>query len=464
MITLASPNDTIVAISSAGGHGGRGIVRLSGPAAFDAIATVFTTDNLQGAVDNARSFEKLTGRCSLKGSITSPATVYTFRSGQSYTTEEMVELHLPGSPTLLQMVLGKLLGLDDIRMAQPGEFTARAFLNGRIDLTEAEAVAEVIHARSDTQLRAAERLLDGQLHQFCASISGQLSDILAEIEADIDFSDGDDVDLVIATQESIHQQLTSVLTRLDELLKNSRNWDEIHHLPVVVLAGPANAGKSSLANRLLGMDRSIVSQIAGTTRDLLSAPLKLTDGECLLIDTAGLGDVVDPLAGETQSITQKAISGCDLLIWIVDASKLNGQPIVLPEQLKRPANVLTVANKADLVEVDAVLNLSNLIISAVSGYHIDRLLDTINWILHREAAANMTADAIALTSRQQQALTEGRSSIASGIETVSMGYPQQAEILALEIRDALDSLGNISGQVVNEEILSKIFQNFCIGK
>ncbi len=455
------PSSTIVAISSAGGHGGRGIIRLSGAMSFMGVEKIFRSDDSGG--EGESEFRQVAGRCYLNDDISVAATIYKFGQGHSYTTEDMIELHLPGSPALLGMVLEKLLSLDDIRMAQPGEFTARAFFNGRIDLTEAEAVAEVIHAQSDTQLRAAERLLDGQLHRFCSEVSERLSMILAEIEADIDFSEGDDADLVVATDDKISGELGWVLNAVDELLANSRSWDDIHHLPVVVLAGPANAGKSSLANRLLGMDRSIVSQIAGTTRDLLSAPLQLADGECLLIDTAGLGDVVDPLAEATQLMTQKGIEGCDLLIWVEDISA-DGEVKGLPNDMKLPANVLMVGNKCDLREDKKAEERSELFVSAATGENIEALLEAINRILHNEMAVSMGADAMALTSRQKQALADSRLSVIAGLKTVSQGYPQQAEILALEIRETLDSIGVISGQVVNDDIFSKIFENFCIGK
>ncbi|MCK4629121.1 MAG: 50S ribosome-binding GTPase, partial [Sedimentisphaerales bacterium] len=285
IVTMYIPDDTIVAVSSAAGSAARGIIRVSGPEALALAGTIFQGDD-GVSVAEAGSWSVLKGRCLLTESVSCPAGLYIFRAPHSYTTQDVVEFHLPGSGPLLQMVLQRLLATGaDVRSAEPGEFTARAFFNGRIDLTEAEAVAEVINARSDGQLRAAERLLDGRLHRICSEITRRLTEALALIEANIDFSEED---IEFATGEQLRGQVAAVLGDLGRLLTDSTTWDELTHLPKVAVAGPANAGKSSLINSLSGIDRSIVSSIAGATRDLLTVPLSLPDGECMLIDTAGL--------------------------------------------------------------------------------------------------------------------------------------------------------------------------------
>lgn len=464
-------NDTIVAISSAPGPAPRGIIRLSGPEALRCVGRVF-----QGADENrledSPGWAVLPGRCRLSDHdpITCPAQLYLFRSPHSYTTEDMAELHLPGSPSLLGIVLEALLGAG-VRPAGPGEFTARAFLNGRIDLTEAEAIAAVIGARSDRQLRAAEKLLDGQLHRLCSQLTERLSEFVALVEAEIDFSDQD---IEFASLGQLRRQIESIYQDLDSLLSRSITWDQLSHLPQLAVAGPANAGKSSLVNSLLGINRSIVSAIAGTTRDLLTAPLKLPHGECMLIDTAGLGDVTDPLSEKTQRLSRRAIATCDLLLWVLDASTCDlsrDRTAGPPAELNPPENVIVVANKIDLCPNGLAGNLprdsgadSIIEVSALRGDNLDALKLRIDKMLRNNLYVDCSSQTIALTARQRQRLLAGRESLGQCLSLLSDDETVQLELVALELRSSLDSLASISGAAVTEDILGRIFSRFCVGK
>jgi len=459
---MLDTEDLIAAVSSAGGCGGRGILRLSGPGVVEAACRLFVWAP-PGPLSRLR--RRYHGRCRLTATVTCPAQLYVFPGPNSYTGQDMAEFHLPGSPALLQMVLEQLLE-SGARAARPGEFTARAFFHGRLDLSEAEAVAEVINARSDGELRAAQRLLGGALHRVCGSISGKLLDVLSLLEAQIDFAE-EEIELISVCR--LGEELHGILAELDSLLAGSITWEDLHHLPQVVLAGPANTGKSSLANRLLGMDRSIVSAIAGTTRDALTAPLRLAHGECLLIDTAGLGEVMDPLAGETQNLTRQKMESCDLLLWVVDGSQPDAEENIRsfqPLPSRRP--VLVVVNKTDLPEAAKLkcrLNacLSPVFVSALTGENLGELKDRMSGILQKEITDG-PAQALALTVRQRQALAEARNHLGAAASILEQVDSPALELLALEIRGAMERLGTISGEIVTEDILGRIFSRFCIGK
>jgi len=492
-------DDTIVAISSAPGSAACGIIRLSGTEALKCAGEIFEPDEAD-SLKNPVGGSAIPGRCLLTNpqgetdndqqhSITCPARLYFFQGPHSYTTEDMIELHLPGSAPLLQMILESLVNFG-ARPGRAGEFTARAFFNGRIDLTEAEAVAAVISAQSDGELRAAERLLDGELHQRCLALSERLTEILALVEAGIDFSEED---IEFAPPAQVRKQIAAVKDDIEQLLHQSLTWNELRHLPQVALAGPANAGKSTLVNALSGIDRSIVSSIAGTTRDLLTVPLSLPQGECMLIDTAGLGQVDDQLVEKTQSLSQRAIATCDLLLWVYDLaeSDLDGSALP-PASLKPPAQVIAVANKLDLAPESTIKNLTKLKappgsspvlpVSAQRGDNIENLKQLIAQTLHLDLPlpdkcqdmpapphpfSQTNQGAIALTVRQRASLCAAQK---SANQTLSMlfgiekSHQIPAELIALELRECLDNLGQISGEVITEDILGRIFSRFCIGK
>jgi len=475
------PDDTIVAISSAAGSAARSIIRLSGPEAL-AVAEVVFQENDGGSVAKAASWSVLKGRCQLTKEVFCPADLYIFRDPHSYTTQDMIEFHLPGSGPLLQMVLQELLTTGaGVRLAEPGEFTARAFFNGRIDLTEAEAVAEVINARSDGQLRAAERLLDGRLHRVCSEITRRLTEALALVETNIDFSEED---IEFATGEQLRGQIATVSGDLDRLLTDSVTWDELTHLPRVAVAGPANAGKSSLVNSLSGIDRSIVSSIAGATRDLLTVPLSLPDGECMLIDTAGLHNaaeaISDPLAEAARKLSRRAVATCDLLLWVFDATEADSHGFSAPpDNMELPKHVILIANKIDLPhhkkhldDILSAVSTCSIGVSALRGDNLNLLKSRIDNMLRKILTCETPTQAMALTVRQRQLLQNGRDclneviSLLEGVgRDVSNGPDHlQWELIALELRSCLDHLGCVSGVVITEDVLDNIFSRFCVGK
>ncbi len=463
-------SDTIAAISSAPGNARRGIVRLSGTLATEVVATCWReSDNKATAINFTElpAWNLINGRFIISEQISVPAEVAIFRPPASYTSENMVELHLPGSQKLLNMVLEKLVSFESVRLAEPGEFTGRAFLNGRIDLTEAEAVAEVIHASGDAQLHAAENLMAGMLHNRCRVYSDAIADLLALVEAGIDFSDQEDIEFI--DTDKLITGIDQIVVDIAHLLHDSQSWQDLHNMPKVILVGPPNAGKSSLVNRLTGLDRSIVCSIAGTTRDILSAPVKLELGECLLVDTPGLGAVDDALGQKSQKRVTDALSDSDLIVILWDPSQTSELGEIVDNLSKNySGKLISIANKKDLfigndLPFSGIESLrTDLFISAETGENVNVLKDLISDCLHFGANSNRS-ESIALTNRHATALADTSGTLKKLSSNLKDGL-NQAEIIALELRDALDYIGSISGEIATDDVLGRIFSKFCIGK
>ena len=347
--------DTIAAVSSPPGSSARGIVRLSGPRAVEAARSCFCPDDAS-SWDDSPGQARLEGRLRLGPALELPAAVFLFRAPRSYTREDVVEFHLPGSPGLLALLTDALLGAG-VRPAEPGEFTARALHHGALDLTRAEGVAELIHARSDGQLRAARRLLEGALARDADAARDELDDLRALVEAALDFAD-EDIEFI--PRDELVLRLRSVAARLRVAAASDERVERLAEPPRIVLAGPPNAGKSTLMNRLTGLDRAICSPLAGTTRDVLCAAIALPHGEALLCDTAGIfhGDVVagqaenrrlldaaapsaGALAQRADEAARRAIESADVVVWVTALD----EPVASPPQHMW----LVVGNKRDAV-------------------------------------------------------------------------------------------------------------------
>jgi tRNA modification GTPase len=463
-------DDTIVAIASAAGYGPVGIVRVGGPGA---VALVDRFARLPATIPfrDQPGSRRLLGEFMLDEARSVPAAYYLFRAPRSYTRQDLVEIQSIGAPPVLEAIRRRLIE-HGARPAEPGEFTARAFLNGAMDLPTAESVALVIRAESDSQLRAARRMSDGALAERMLEARDSLSEILALVEAEIDFAE-EPIDFI--TPRELRQRLADVEGRLGQLLAGSAAVEVHDDLPRILLFGRPNAGKSTLMNRLSGTDRSICAAVAGTTRDVLAAPIRVGAGEAWLLDAAGVDADPDEVLAAARQRTLAAAERVDLLCLVIDAAEPALDEVLSAlRPLEVPQTVIAV-NKTDRVtdgEAEALrdrigqrLAAPVHLVSALQGTGLEALRDSLGGGLG-VAAGTAGGAAILISARQRVALREAAASIVrarelsrSAAETVDC-----ADLLAFELREALDLLGSVTGQVTTEDMLGQVFARFCIGK
>jgi tRNA modification GTPase len=462
-------DDTIAAIASPPGASIRGIVRCCGAESLAILARVLASDG-DDDVRRSSGFVRIRGRINVEAGLVVPAEVYVFRGPRSYTRQDAFEIHLPGSPVLLEMTLACLLSLG-ARLAEPGEFTARAYLAGGLDLSQAEAVARLIDARTDAQLRSARRMMSGDFGNRVQDIVSRLAELVALVEAEIDFVE-EPIDFI--SPQELTDRLQSIDDDLRSLTESSASCARIDTVPRALLIGQPNAGKSTLMNRLSGLDRSICSPVSGTTRDLLSAPVMLESGEILLIDSAGLNRESSGLMSRAADLLCDEARSVDLLCVVVDlANDGCSDAVSIPPDAS--ANRVIVGNKADLLDdSDATDRMRALgdqfgwpvcAVSAKTGDGIDLCKRMIEDALHLAESPTVGA-VVALTARQSDAISNASDAIARCAEHIreTGETVDVADVLAFELREALESLGAIAGTVSTDDLLSQVFSRFCIGK
>lgn len=463
-------NDTIVAVSSAPGWGSRGILRLSGADAV-AIASFLFAGDQDGDPSTAAGFTRIPGVVRPSQGMTLPGECYVFRAPHSFSRQDCAELHTIGSPPLLAMLMDRAVA-HGARVAEPGEFTARAFLAGAMDLTQAEAVASLISARSDAQLRASHRIKEGTLSAQLASVADSLAELTSRVEADIDFSE-EPIDFV--GPDEIQEQLGELANRLQLLLEHAASTERLGRLPTVLLLGAPNAGKSSLMNALTGADRAICSAGPGTTRDILSAPMALPHGEAMLLDAAGHDEGGEAVTRAAQQRLRAAAGQADLICLVIDVTRPPGENTFMPLSVAGRANVVIAANKVDglddqtacrRIEVLADARRGPVVpTSATQSIGLHDLRDAIRDALSGAQAASGDTT-MALTSRQRSSLQECCTALerARDLTCGAAATIDLADLLAVDLRDALDALGEVTGRVTTEDLLGRVFASFCIGK
>lgn len=450
--------DTIVAVSSPAGRSPRGLLRFSGADTRSVLGHLL--EDTSGLSAHRQQAVQL-------GQPPMPALLTLFDAPRSYTGEDTAELQVPGNPALLDRLLH---AAEDAgaRLAEPGEFTLRAFLAGKLDLTQAEGIAATINATSEGQLRAAQHLTEGELGGLARELVDDLGTRLALVEAGIDFTDQEDV-VPIGPCE-LDEHLTRIESRLNHLLSNSRSWGEVQALPWVVLMGAPSAGKSTLFNALLGHTRAVIDAIPGTTRDVLCEPMTLsadngTLSELMLVDIAGIDqpDESDPLDSLAQTAAQDALRRADLVLHIIDAS----QPSKAAIELDTKAQALTVYTKADLHPSSSTNLQSAIPVSAVTGQNIDTLRTAIADRLG-DLPVSVSADMLALQPRHESTLRAALDQVGQARRQLSSQLTKHAiddvELIAGHLREALDDLAALGGQLTPDDVIGKVFATFCVGK
>jgi tRNA modification GTPase len=460
---LSKRGDTIAAISTPLGTGGLGIVRISGKNAVSIGDRIFEGKVLPSqAESHTLTFGKIVG-VKTKEKI-DEVFLTVMKTPRSYTKEDMVEVTSHGSSFILYKILQQALD-GGARLAFPGEFTFRAFLNGRIDLAQAEAVAEVIKAKTDLSLKVALSHLEGSLSEKLNSFRDRLIEILANLEVQIDFPEEDlepkNKDIILAELKKIENELSFFLSTYDEgkILKDGLR---------IVIVGKPNVGKSSLLNAFLKEERAIVTPIPGTTRDAISEEADFKGISVRLVDTAGFRVSKDTIELEGIKRTKLEINRADMILWVVDASqKLDQDELDLENQIKDYRH-LVVLNKIDLASPENISELEKKLkekvrkkISALKEQGINELIDTIaSLAITIDKGSN--GDVILTNLRHKDSLTKAKDAVLKARK--SLENNMSFEFLALDLRIALDSIGEIVGKTVTEDILNKIFSDFCIGK
>jgi len=456
--------DTICAIATATGDAAIGVIRLSGPsaiAASDRVLRLRSRRSLNDLEDRRVALGHVVDES--HNGIIDEVLVTVMRSPKSYTREDTVELACHGGPRVLKRIMSLLL-VSDVRLAHPGEFTRRAFLNGRIDLTQAEAVMDLIRAQTDASARAAVAQLRGGLSCEIRALQERLVGLLVEVEASIDFSEEG---LEFLPREALIESVEEFLGEIRRLLSTADHGRIVREGAAVVIAGRPNAGKSSLLNVLLRENRAIVTPVPGTTRDTIEEVADLGGIPVRLSDTAGIRQTTDPVEIEGIRRAKEAMQVADLIIAVFDSSEpLVDDDHVLASELKgRP--VIAVANKADLPQRTDLRTISMalgeaavLAISTLTRQGLDSLIAEV---VARLNGSVVTKEGTLVTKlRHVEALTRAEASLGHLRETLDEGGPY--ECIALDIRGAVDALGEILGTVTTDDMLNEIFSKFCIGK
>jgi tRNA modification GTPase len=453
-------DDTIAAIATPLGEGALAVIRLSGKDAFAIADKVFVPRGKSSLKVSAAPTHTLQyGHIVLNGHVIDEVLVAVMRAPRTFTREHCVEITCHGGVLAAKMVLDSVLS-SGARLAEPGEFTRRAFLNGRIDLTQAEAVADLIAARTELALSAANEQLAGKLSQRINEVRDQMMLTLAHIEAHIDFPDED---IAPDTQAQLLGRLQRAVAFMDELLRTANEGQVLRRGVRAAIVGRPNAGKSSLLNQLLGHDRAIVSAIPGTTRDTIEETANVRGIPIVFIDTAGLREAGDEIEAEGIKRSRASLERAELILHVLDNSEpfTDADANYLREFTGKKC--IIVCNKSDRPAQLTLppLDVPTVAVSCVTGHGLDVLKDTIKSLVWSgEIRADMLQ--VMINSRHQDALRRARDATANTISAFGAGHG--LEIAAMELRLAVNAIGEVVGKTTTEDLLDSIFSQFCIGK
>ena len=444
---MTHAQDTIVAIATAPGAGGVGIVRLSGPQARS-IAEAVSGKTLAPRVAQYARFVDAAG-----DTIDDGIVLY-FAAPASFTGEDVAELQAHGSPVVLRQLVARCIALG-ARQAQAGEFSERAFLNGKLDLAQAEAIADLIAAADAQAARAARRSLDGVFSQRVEALMDAVLAIRVHVEAAIDFAD-EPLDTLGGS--ALRQRLDAAIEQLAQLRQEAERGRKLRDGLHVVLVGPPNAGKSSLLNALAGSERAIVTDIAGTTRDLLRETIRIDGVELTLVDTAGLREAGDAIEAEGIRRARGEVERADLALVVLDARDPQAGRAAVADGIAGVPQVLWLYNKADLLAAPLPEDADALPVSAKTGLGLDALHRRL---LALSGAGDAGEGAFSARTRHVQALSAAAAALMHARQELA---GERLELAAEALAQAHSALGEIGGRLSADGLLGHIFGSFCIGK
>ncbi|MBF0586359.1 tRNA uridine-5-carboxymethylaminomethyl(34) synthesis GTPase MnmE [Prosthecochloris sp. N3] len=465
-----SEGEPIVAIATPVGVGALAVVRMSGSGVFDIADRVFSkAREPERPLAESPGYTAHFGRLYDGDSLVDEVIVLVFRAPNSFTMENMVEITCHGGPVVTKHVL-KLLLDNGCRLAEPGEFTRRAFLNGRIDLLQAEAIGEMIHARSESAYRTAVNQMKGSLSGRLSELRDRLLQSRAMLELELDFSEED---VEFQSRDELSEQVDALQREVTELVDSYQHGRLLSEGVATAIIGRPNAGKSTLLNALLGEERAIVSHMPGTTRDYIEECFIYRNTMFRLTDTAGLREAVEEIEHEGIRRSYEKIAGADLILYMIDISEDDVDeeiPTISRISAEYPGTkLLVVANKIDRIleapeRMEAIRSACGCAVLGISALQEDGLAGL------REEMNAMTRDldklhdaSVLVTSmRHYEALRNAQDALQNARELIDAR--EETELVAFELRSALDYIGEITGRVVNEEVLNMIFDRFCIGK
>ena len=454
---------TIVSISTAPGIGGIGIIRMSGEKSFEILDKIFKPKTSQ-KIEDIKGYTIKYGHIVENNEIIDEVLVSYFKAPRSYTTENMCEINSHGGNVVVKKILEICLK-NGAELAEPGEFTKRAFLNGRIDLAQAESVIDVINAKSDKEAKSGIKQLEGYLSKEIKGIKKEILDVLVNIEVTIDYPEYDTPEV---QEKEIAQMLESVGKKLKKLEKSFDNGKIIKDGIKTAIIGKPNAGKSSLLNAILKEDRAIVTDIAGTTRDTIEEFVTINGIPLNLVDTAGIREASDEVEkiGVEKSIKQA--NDADLIIAIFDSSKdLEEEDIEILNLIKGKKSIILL-NKSDLNSKinendDRFTSITENIlrISALNKYGIDELYEKIAELFNLNEI-NLDNEILITNIRHKNIISKSLENVNKAKEALEINMP--IDIITIYIKEILEDLGEITGEVVTEDIINEIFSKFCLGK
>jgi tRNA modification GTPase len=442
---FANDHDTIFALASGGGRAAIAVLRLSGPGCSEALKTI-----APGAEFPDRHAVLRTLRHTQSREPLDRALITRFQAPRSFTGEEMAEISVTGGRAVASACIKALALLPGLRLAEPGEFAWRAFMNGKIDLSEVEGLADLVEAETEAQRRQAQRIAGGALSRECGAIRTSLLEAMAAVETQIDFSDVEDASDF--TLESVRSAARGAIERIDRALATADSAQRLRDGFTIVIAGPPNVGKSTLMNALAGRDVAITSPIPGTTRDLIEVFLDLRGYPVILVDTAGIRDAHDPIEQEGVARARHRAESADLILWLSDGGE--GQA---PPGLEVPT--LAVRTKIDLKEGDTLASgAAYVAISAKTGAGVDRMLDVIAELAEERMSSREPA--LLTLERHRRGFQAARQALASALSPDAA----EPELIAEDLRRAAFAMDQIVGRIGVEDVLGEIFARLCVGK